>query len=88
MQITLTTPMHMQVAEIKVALELPQEMILPLFIGHLFMGGDMPDEIGEAMDKLPEESIPAGWRMVAEMWRNRGDKAEVLDLIRHMTQAV
>ncbi len=47
--------------------------------------GSVPKEVSEAVDELPQEAIPLGCAMIIEMWRNRGDEAEVLDLIRHMT---
>jgi len=80
MQITIDTPINFKIADVKVSLEIPQEMILPLFFGYLVMNGSAPDEIGKALDDMPKENIPEGWEMVASMWRNRNTAADVKDV--------
>ena len=79
--ITIEPPLGLQVADIKLSLKLPPDMILALFFGYIVMNGTVPSEIGGAVDELQEEDIPSGWKMVVEMWKNRGDAVEVCKVI-------
>jgi hypothetical protein len=78
MQITITDPIQVK---------LPDQFIVPLLLGYVYLG-KVPPEISKAVDELPNEAIPPGCTMIVDMWRNRGDEAEVIDLIRHMTNGV
>ena len=78
MQVIITEPIEIQ---------LPQELVVPLLLGYIHLG-HVPSEVSLAVDKLPQQAIPPGCKMIVEMWQNRGDEAETLDLIRHMTNEV
>ncbi len=75
MKITINTPTYVQIAELKVSLELQPEMILALFIGYLVMEQKVPDEIIKALDGLLEKDYPIGWGEFISAWQNRSDEA-------------
>ena len=75
MKITIDTPTYVQIAELKVSLELNPEMVLALFIGYLVSTQKVPDEIQKALDAMKEEDIPRGWGMFVDAWQNRSDEA-------------
>ena len=84
MKITIEPPLDLQISDIKVSLEIPPDMLLALFFGHLVMNGTVPEEIRKAMDETPKDSFPKDWEMVVSMWRNRNvdmDVKEIYEII-------
>jgi hypothetical protein len=75
MKIIINTPSYLQIAELKISLDLQPEMILALFIGYLVMDGKVPEEIQKVLDAIEEKDYPHGWSMFIQAWQNRSDAA-------------
>jgi hypothetical protein len=68
----------LQIADNRICVKLPPDMILVLFFGYIVMNGTVPDEIGKSVDDIEEKDIPAGWKMVVAMWKKQGRRSGCL----------